>query len=172
MRWMRKSIHFFYISPSILTKTVKLDASGGYANGTKIVDADHAVNVAEIPVMNGRDAFDLEFSRQKGIEYLQADGRTFVSEDAVEKLSSGHRSVVTIPASGNVRWFNIPVSAAGKRMTVTLPADAGFVVYDKDDTPIGFSVATGSNTAVLPKGGKVVFGGNAGDALKITLEKK
>ncbi|MFD1887234.1 serine hydrolase domain-containing protein [Paenibacillus wenxiniae] len=163
---------FFYISPSILTKTVKLDASGGYANGTQIVDADHAVNVAEIPVMNGRDAFDLDFSRQNGVEYLQADGRTYVSEDAVSKLSGGHHSVVTIPASGNARWFNVPDHAAGKQMTVKLPANAGFVVYDKDDTPLALSAATGANTAVLPKGGKVVFGGKAGDVLNIRLEKK
>ncbi len=163
---------FFYISPSILTKTIKLDDSGGYANGTKIVDSDHAVNAVEIPVMNGRDTFDLDFSRQNGVEYLQADGRTYVSEKAIGKLNHSKHSVVTIPASGSVRWFNIPDSAAGKKMTVKLPKDAGFIVYDKDQTPVSFSVVTGSNTAVLPKGGKIVFGGKAGEALNITLEKK
>jgi len=162
----------FYIAPSVLTKTIKLDASGGYANGTKIVDADHAVNVAEIPVMNGRDTFDLDFSRQGGIEYLQADGRTYVSEDAIQPIYAGHASVVTIPASGSVRWFDIPASLAGKTLTAELPEGAGFAVYDANGAPVGLSVAMGSNAAVLPEGGKIVFGGAAGDMLKVTLGSK
>lgn len=162
----------FYIAPSVLTKTIKLDASGGYANGTKIVDADHAVNVAEIPVMNGRDTFDLDFSRQGGVEYLQADGRTYVSEEAIQPIYAGHASVVTIPASGSVRWFNIPASMAGKTLTAELPESAGFAVYDADGAPVGLSVAMGSNAAVLPEGGKIVFGGAAGDVLKVTLGSK
>lgn len=162
----------FYIAPSVLTKTIKLDASGGYANGTKIVDADHAVNVAEIPVMNGRDTFDLDFSRQGGIEYLQADGRTYVSEDAIQPIYAGKASVVTIPASGSVRWFDIPASLAGKTLKAELPEGAGFAVYDANGAPVGLSVAMGSNTAVLPEGGKIVFGGTAGDVLKVTLGSK
>ncbi len=162
----------FYIAPSVLTKTIKLDASGSYANGTKIVDADHAVNVAEIPVMNGRDTFDLDFSRQGGIEYLQADGRTYVSEDAIQPIYAGKASVVTIPASGSVRWFDIPASLAGKTLKAELPEGAGFAVYDANGAPVGLSVAMGSNTAVLPEGGKIVFGGTAGDVLKVTLGSK
>jgi len=160
----------FYIAPSVLTKTIKLDASGGYANGAKIVDADHAVNVAEIPVMNGRDTFDLDFSRQGGIEYLQADGRTYVSEDAIQPIYAGHASLVTIPASGSVRWFDIPASLAGKTLTAELPEGAGFAVYDANGAPVGLSVAMGSNTAVLPEGGKIVFGGAAGSVLKVNLK--
>lgn len=162
----------FYIAPSVLTKAIKLDASGGYANGTKIVDADHAVNVAEIPVMNGRDTFDLDFSRQGGIEYLQADGRTYVSEDAIQPIYAGHASVVTIPASGSVRWFNIPAGLAGKTLTAELPEGAGFAVYDANGAPVGLSVAMGSNAAVLPEGGKIVFGGTAGDVVKVALNNK
>ncbi|MEJ8302853.1 serine hydrolase domain-containing protein [Saccharibacillus sacchari] len=163
---------FFYIAPSVLLKTVSLDASGGYANGAKIVDADHAVNVAEIPVMNGRDVFDLDFSREGDIEYLQADGRTYVSEDSINPLYAGHSSVVTIPASGSVRWFNIPTVAAGKTLTAELPEGAGFAVYDADGAPVALSIAMGTNTAVLPEGGKIVFGGKAGDVVKVTLESK
>ncbi len=163
---------FFYISPSILTKTIKLDASGGYANGTEIVDGDHAVNIAEIPVMNGRDVFDLDFSRQAGIEYLQADGRTYVSEDAIVPISAAPASMVTIPQSGNVRWFKIPKSAVGKKLVAELPEQAGFVVYDKQGTPVNLSVATGSKSAVLPEGGKIVFGGQAGDVIKVKLQNK
>lgn len=90
----------FYLSPSVLTKTIALDAKGGYANGTKITDEEHAVNVAEIPVMNGRDAFDLDFFRQDGTEYLRADGRMYIAETALTPISGAADSVVTIPDTG------------------------------------------------------------------------
>ncbi|OWA35660.1 serine hydrolase [Saccharibacillus sp. O16] len=163
---------FFYIAPSVLVKTIKLDSKGQYANGTRIVDADHAVNAAEVPVMNGRDAFDLTFSRQQGVEYLQADGRSYISEKAIAPLYAGQASTVTIPASGSVRWFKIPAGAAGKQLTAELPQGAGFAVYTKEGAPVGLSVAMQSNTAVLPEGGMIAFGGKAGDVLKITLGKK
>lgn len=162
----------FYIAPSILTKKIALDPSGGYANGTRIADADHAVNAAEIPVMNGRDTFDLDFSRQGGVEYLKADGRTYVSEDAIGPIYAGASSVVTIPAAGSVRWFDVPASAAGKTLTAEFPQGAGFAVYDKDGMPVALSAATGAKTAVLPEGGTVLFGGKAGDVLKVTLTHK
>lgn len=162
----------FYIAPSILSKKIALDPSGGYANGTKIVDADHAVNIAEIPVMNGRDTFDLTFSRQSGVEYLKADGRTYMSEDAIGPLYAGSSSIVTIPASGSARWFKIPAGAAGKTLTAEFAQGAGFAVYDAEGTPVALSVAGGQKTAVLPEGGLIVFGGSAGDVVKVKLGKK
>lgn len=163
---------FFYIAPAVLMKKIALDAEGQYANGTRIVDADHAVNVAEIPVMNGRDAFDLTFSRQDGVEYLQADGRTYVSEDAIRPIYAGQSALVTIPASGSARWFKIPDAATGKKLTAELPQGAGFAVYDKNGSPVHLSTAMRTNTAVLPDGGMIVFGGKAGDAVKVKLEAK
>lgn len=160
----------FYLSPSVLTKKIELNEDGGYANGAKITDEDHAVNVAEIPVMNGRDAFDLEFFRKDGIEYLRADGRTYVGEAAVKPIYGGASSIVTIPAeSGGARWFKIGGEAAGRTMTVDLPQHAGFVVYDAKGALVSFSAASGSRTAVLPEDGLIVFGGRPGDVLKINM---
>ncbi|MDO3411277.1 serine hydrolase domain-containing protein [Saccharibacillus sp. CPCC 101409] len=163
---------FFYLSPSVLSKTITLDQDAEYANSTKIVDADHAVNAIEIPVMTGRDVFDLDFTHEGGAEYLQADGRTYIGEDGLAKLYAGHSSIVTIPASGDARWFKLPTSAAGKTLTVDAPQGAGFAVYDADGTPVNISTASGSNRAVLPEGGMIVFGGKAGDVVHVTLGQK
>lgn len=162
----------FYLSPSILTKTIEFDEKSGYANGTRITDKDHAVNVAEIPVMNGRDVFDLEFSREAGIEYLRADGRTYIGEEAVKPIYGGDSSVVTIPAAGSARWFKIGGGEAGRTITVELPQNGGFAVYDAEGAPVNFSVASGNRTVVLPENGLIVFGSRAGDVFKITLENK
>ncbi|MCQ4087517.1 serine hydrolase [Saccharibacillus sp. JS10] len=167
-----KMSSFFYIAPSVLMKKIQLDQSGGYANGTKIVDADYAVNIAEIPVMNGRDTFDLNFSRENGVEYLQADGRTYIHEDAINPIYTGAASFVTIPASGSARWFTIPESLEGYTLKADLSKEAGFAVYDAAGTPVGLSRAMGTDTVTLPKGGKIVFGGAAGDVLKISIDKK
>ncbi len=162
----------FYFSPQILSKTIEVDGKTGYANGTKITDGDHAVNSAEIPVMNGRDVFDLTFSIKDGIEYLQAEGWTYISEAFVKPIYEGAASAVTIPASGHARWFKVGEGAAGRTMTVSLPEHGGFAVYDAGGAPVNLSVATGTNTAVLPENGLIVFGGQGGDVFTVSLDSK
>ncbi|WP_454192861.1 serine hydrolase domain-containing protein [Paenibacillus sp. Marseille-Q7038] len=162
----------FYLSPVVLTKKVAFDKQAGYANGAKIMDIDHAVNIIEIPVMNGRDVTDLTFFRKDDIEYLQADGRTYISEAAVKPIYAGSASDVSIPASGNARWFKVGEGAVSRTMTVDLPQRGGFAVYDANGVPVNLSTATGSRTAVLPKNGLIVFGGGAGEVFKITLGAK
>ncbi|WP_160036188.1 serine hydrolase domain-containing protein [Paenibacillus sp. An7] len=162
----------FYLSPALLMKKITFDKQTGYANGTKITDNNHAINVIEIPVMNGRDVTDLTFFQKEDIEYLHADGRTYVSEAAVKKVYTGPSSVISIPDSGNARWFKIGEGAADRTMTGDLPQGGGFAVYDENGVPVNVSAATGSRTAVLPKNGLIVFGGRAGDVFQITLGSK
>lgn len=161
-----------YLSPAALSKVVAFDEQGGYANNARVLDADHAVNAVEIPVMNGRDVTDLAFTRSAGIEYLKADGRVYVGEEAVKPLYEGAASIVTIPATGYVRWFKVGEGAAGRTMKVALPARSGFAVYDANGMPANITAATGTNTAVLPENGLIVFGGQPGDVMKITLTSR
>ncbi|PZD96643.1 serine hydrolase [Paenibacillus sambharensis] len=160
----------FYLSPAVLMKTISFDEQGGYANGTKIVDESHAVNAVEIPVMNGRDVTDLRFFSKYDVEYLQADGRIYIGEGAVKPICEGAVSFVTIPASGHARWFKIGEGAAGQTMKVHVPKHGGFAVYDANGMPVNISAVTSTNTAILPEDGLIVFGGRAGDILKITLK--
>ncbi|WP_089153417.1 serine hydrolase domain-containing protein [Paenibacillus senegalimassiliensis] len=160
---------FYLVPSSILWKPIVLDEEGGYANGTQIKDANHAVNIAEIPVMNGRDVFDLSFQQRDGVEYLMEDARTYVSEAAVSTIYGGPSSRVTIPESGYVRWFKVGSEAAGKTMSVQLPAGGGFAVYTAEGALVEFSVASGNSAALLPENGIVVFGGQAGDLFQIKL---
>jgi len=158
-----------YLSPAVLSKTIAYDEQGGYANGTRIADENHAVNAVEIPVMNGRDVTDLTFTLRHGVEYLEADGRIYVGEEAVKPLYEGAASIVTIPASGHARWFKIGEGASGRTMQAELPEHGGFAVYDANGAPVNITAATGTNTAVLPENGLIVFGGRAGDVVKIAL---
>ncbi|QUL53281.1 beta-lactamase family protein [Paenibacillus tritici] len=158
----------FYLSPSILTKTIAVEQ--GYATGTKIVDGNTAVNAAEIPVMNGRDAFDLNFSTKNGQEYLTIDGNDYISEDAVKPLYGGRASISTVPASGQAVWMKLDKKSAGRTMTVTAPSTGGYAVYDADGVIVSHSMVGKDPSVVLPQGGMAVFGGKAGDVFKIHLQ--
>ncbi|WP_311081315.1 serine hydrolase domain-containing protein [Paenibacillus polymyxa] len=157
----------FYLAPSFITKKISVDYDG-YASGTKIVDENKAVNAVEIPVMSGRDAFDLNFYTKDGSEYLTIDGQSYISEDAAKPILGG-KSVYTIPSNGQATWYKIDKNSANKTMTVDFPKSGGFAVYDENGAVVQFSTASNNNSVVLPKGGLIVLGGNAGDVFKINL---
>jgi hypothetical protein len=50
------------------------------------VDENRALNVAEIPVMNGRDAFDLNFYTENNSEYLRIDEQSYINEDMLTSM--------------------------------------------------------------------------------------
>ncbi|MMZ53959.1 D-alanyl-D-alanine-carboxypeptidase/endopeptidase AmpH precursor [compost metagenome] len=157
----------FYLAPSFITKKISVDHEG-YASGTKIVDENKAVNAVEIPVMSGRDAFDLNFTTKDGSEYLTIDGESYISEDAIKPILGG-KSQYTIPSNGQAIWFKIDKNAAHKTMTVDVPASGGFAVYDENGGAVDFSTASHNNSVVLPQGGLIVLGGQAGDGFKINI---
>lgn len=162
----------FYIAPSILTKTLKVDATNGYVNGDRIIDQNNAVNVAQIPVMTGRDTFDLEFVKQNNVEYLKAVKQLYIPEDAIQPLSKQNASKVTIASNGHVKWFKIDKTTAGKSITVDYANNAGFVVYDDKGMVVQSSIINHKKSVVLPQNGLIVFGGEAGDMLKVIWGKK
>lgn len=103
-----KITSIFYLLPSMLIKNLSVDAKNGYANGTQIMDANNAENIAEIPVMNGRDAFDLQFYTKNGAEILLQDGQEYIAEDAITPIFGGKKEL---------RLFRQTVKPGGMRST-------------------------------------------------------
>lgn len=58
----------------------------------------------------------------------------------------------------------------GKTITVTIPENGGFTVFDAEDEVVNSSYLTGTNEMKLPAGGKLVFAGNVGSEFKITIK--
>ncbi|MRN56372.1 serine hydrolase domain-containing protein [Paenibacillus monticola] len=166
-----KITSIFYLAPSILIKNISVDLNHGYANGTKIVDENRAVNAVEIPIMNGRDAFDLNFYKLNQTEFLKIDGFSYISEDVVKPLYGGKSSISTLQSDGHAVWFKIDGKSANKKMTVDIPKSGGFAVYDKQGVIVNFSIASNSHSVILPEGGMIVLGGNTGGVFKISLSK-
>ncbi|OPH53555.1 serine hydrolase [Paenibacillus ferrarius] len=160
-----------YLSP-LLDKHISVDIDHGYASGTKIVDENKAVNAFDIPIMNGTDAFDLNFYIENHNEYLKIDGQSYISEDAIQPIYEGNDSFCIIPSGGQAVWYKIDEKSANRVMNVETPVSGGFAVYDKDGMVVDFSKASNNHSVVLPEGGMIVFGGNAGDIFKINLKNK
>lgn len=144
----------------------------GYLNDKKITGPNTAASALQVPGMGGRDTSEYSFYKKDGAEYLEAAGSVFVSEDLVKPLYHGKQSTVSIKADGYARWFTVPKQAAGKTMTVKLPVEGGFVVYDAEGKLVNMSEVSGSNQVVLPKDGTVVFAGDAGSSFNVKIDKK
>ncbi|MEO2213293.1 serine hydrolase domain-containing protein [Paenibacillus amylolyticus] len=165
-----KITSIFYLLPSMLIKNLSVDAKNGYANGTQIKDANNAENIAQIPVMNGRDAFDLQFYTKNGAEILLQDGQEYIAEDAITPIFGGKKGITTIPANGQARWYAIDARSGNKSITVDSPKTGGYAVYNDKGEMVDFSVATNPESTKLPKSGFIVFGGDAGDVFQIELK--
>jgi hypothetical protein len=162
----------FYLAPKVLNKNISVEMDHGYANGTKIVDENKAVNAVEIPMMNGRDAFDLNFYKLNHTEYLKIDGQSYISEDAIQPIYAGGSSICNIPFNGQAVWYKIDEKSANRVMTIEAPSSGGFAVYDGKGNVVNFSKVNNNHSVVLPEGGMIVFGGNAGDVFRINLKDK
>ncbi|RED55483.1 serine hydrolase domain-containing protein [Cohnella lupini] len=147
-----------------------LEEAPGYVKDKKITGPDTAASDLQIPMVGGRDTMEYRFLMQDGVEYLEAAGSLYVSEDALKPIYAGKKSLATIPRSGLAKWYTIPEKAAGKTMTVKLPAKGSFTVYDANGALVNFSVISGNNKVVLPQKGVLIFAGEAGSAYNVSLK--
>ncbi|OAB43508.1 serine hydrolase, partial [Paenibacillus glacialis] len=167
-----KITSMMYLLKPLLAKNISVDINHGYASGTKIVDKNKAVNVFDIPILNGRDTFDLNFYNVDHTEHLMIDGQSYISEDAIQPIYEGNSSISSIPSNGQAVWYKIDEESANRVMNVETPVSGGFAVYDANGMVVNFSKATSNHSVVLPEGGMIVFGGNEGDVFKINLKNK
>ena len=159
-----------YTSQTYLTLPVSsLPYSGGYILGIKATDANTAVSQAQIPSTGGRDGSILRMYEQDGLEYMDALGSIAVEGAAMEILYNGETARCTIQPTGYARWYAVG-DAAGKTMSVAVPENGGFFVYDADGALTASSWIYGDSEAALPEDGYVVFAGDAGQVFQLELK--
>jgi CubicO group peptidase (beta-lactamase class C family) len=180
--WAKRDGKKYYLVNEKYTSMLYLNATSilpihmnkenpGYMSNNKIIGANEAANQLQIPGTAGRETMDIHFSKKNGGEYLTFSGYVFASEEMVKPIYSGKRSATTIQADGYAKWFSVPATAKGKVMTVKLPANGAFAVYDQNGICINHSVVSGKNVVVLPEQGRIVFAGEAGSQFQISLKK-
>jgi hypothetical protein len=143
----------------------------GYMLSSKIIGANKAVNQLQIPSMAGRDTMEINFFKKNGLEYVTAVGSVYASEELVKPLYSSKGSSTTIEADGYAKWFSVPAAAKGKVMTVKMPSNGAFAVYDQAGICIDHTVVSGKNQVLLPENGRIVFAGEVGSKFEISLKK-
>ncbi len=152
----------------------KAEFAPGYVGALQIVDKDHARYVPQVPGNAGRDGYDLEFRRdEQGNLWLhQSNSMLSMDMSAVPTLAAGedNRAVCTIQPDGYACWYHIDGTAAGKKLTVQLPENAGFWLYDSKGTVTASSVLWNDSFAELPEDGLIVFAGDPGAEFRLTFQ--
>ncbi|MBW7457686.1 beta-lactamase family protein, partial [Paenibacillus sepulcri] len=157
----------------LLLPTLKLDLfqeTPGYVLDQKITGPNTSAGDLQIPTMAGRDTQVFTFYKEDGIEYLESGGSLYASEAAVKPIYPGKKSTATIPASGLAKWYTVSGKAAGKTIQVKMPAHGSFAIYDEQGTCVNYSVISGNHKFVLPENGSIVFAGEAGSKIDISIK--
>ncbi|PIH60645.1 serine hydrolase [Paenibacillus sp. LK1] len=180
--WAKRDGKKYYLVNEKYTSMVYLNASSilpihmnkenpGYMSNNKIIGANEAANPLHIPGTAGRDTMDIHFSQKNGGEYLTASAYVYASEELVKPIYPGKQSATTIQADGYAKWFSVPATEKGKVMTVKIPANSAFAVYDQTGICINYTGVSGKNEVVLPENGRIVFAGEVGSRFEISLKK-
>ena len=97
-----------------------------------------------------------------GVLWINAKGSLYMDAAAAPTLFTGSgASYTTVQEDGYARWYQVG-DAAGKTMTVQVPENSGFWVYDGNGQVTASSVLWGDTTVTLPEDGTIVFAGDPG----------
>ncbi|WP_243129647.1 serine hydrolase domain-containing protein [Clostridium sp. HBUAS56017] len=158
----------YYILPLEAVQSIDVKGIEGYFGIDKIVDENSAISTLDGPGMMSRDQNDYKFYMKDKHEYLSAGGRVYVEEDAMKALPTKDKFSCKIGKDGYAKWYAIGDESADKKITVDIPKNAAFVVYNSNGKVLNNSLISGSNKVTLPKDGKIVFLG--GSHAKFTIK--
>ena len=134
----------------------------GYMGAARIVDETTALYEIQLPGVGGRDGTDYSVTERDGVTWITSYGADYMDAAAAPELFTGTGTAYsTIQSDGYARWYQVG-EAAGRTMTVQVPEDAGFWVYDGAGQVTASSVLWNDTSAELPAGGMIVFAGDPG----------
>ena len=134
----------------------------GYIGAARIADETTARSEIQVPGVGSRDGVDYQLEERDGVLWINAKGSLYMDAAAAPPLFTGSgASYSTIQADGYARWYQVG-AAAGRTMTVQVPEDAGFWVYDAAGQVAASSVLWDDTSVELPEGGMIVFAGDPG----------
>lgn len=141
----------------------------GYLAINKLQDANTAVPVLQIPGTGSRDSGVIRMYEEDGVEYMEISGSIYRDFSSYGEIYAGPASLCTIQSDGYARWYTVGTDAAGKTMTVSVPENGGFYVYDAALQMVASSHVYGDTQVVLPQDGCIVFAGDAGAQFRVTM---
>ena len=141
----------------------------GYLLSNPLTSGSRADVAIQIPMMGGRDTSPFVFETIDGAEYVHYTDGLYMDISAVPDIYTGTQSHLTIQPNGCNRWYNLPEVLDGKTMSIQGSESTGFVVFNAAGQTINQSAVTGDTQVILPGGGAIVFCGDAGDRINLTI---
>ena len=129
----------------------------------RIVDETTARSEIQVPGVGSRDGVDYQLMDRNGALWINAKGSLYMDAAAAPEIYAGpDEARAIIQPEGYTCWYQVG-DAAGKTITVQVPEDAGFWVYDGDGQVVASSVLWGDTSVTLPEGGLIAFAGDPYD---------
>ena len=141
----------------------------GYLLSNPLTSGSRADVAIQIPMMGGRDTSPFVFETIDGAEYMHYTDGLYMDISAVPDIYTGTQSHLTIQPNGCNRWYNLPEVLDGKTMSIQGSESTGFVVFNAAGQTVNQSAVTGDTQVILPGGGAIVFCGDAGDRINLTI---
>ena len=141
----------------------------GYLLSNPLTSGSRADVAIQIPMMGGRDTSPFVFETIDGAEYVHYTDGLYMDISAVPDIYTGTQSHLTIQPNGCNRWYNLPEVLDGKTMSIQGSESTGFVVFNAAGQTVNQSAVTGDTQVILPGGGAIVFCGDAGDRIDLTI---
>jgi CubicO group peptidase (beta-lactamase class C family) len=160
-----------YLLGTVATKMVLPKEIKGYCLNAAIIDKNTARNLVQIPGSGGRDLSDLNFYKAGGKEYLKSGESIYISEDAVKALSTKISFSCKIGKEGYATWYQIGKKAKNREISVSIPKNASYSVYDGKGACTCYSLVSDPGKVKLPSDGYIVFVGSPNAEFKVTYVK-
>ena len=122
----------------------------------------------QIPGAGSRDSGEVRFFEKNGLEHVEINGGIYVEAAGINPIYPGSASVCTIQPGETGHWYQVG-EAAGKVMTVQVPDNAAFYVYDASFALTASSWLYGDNAVTLPEGGWIALTGSEGARFEIQM---
>lgn len=116
----------------------------------------------EVPLVPGRDQYDIDFSMQGGEEFLSFSSSVLRPAATVPNLTPGNNPV-TIGPEGFVQWYRVPSAS-----TLTLSGQSDWKLFDEEFS-IFDSGEADAVTRQAPAGAYVAVFGPAGSTASVVL---
>lgn len=149
----------FYFTPSF--RIALHQELPGYANSNLILDTNSAIAVVQIPGIAGRDLADYFFFVENGQEFVRFSNQVAINAHHLPLFPEEERGLFSIGDSGYAQWYLLDEVHEDKVLTVTVPEDAAFAVYNEEGI-IYYSWILEPRPIVLPAEGAIVFSGKPG----------
>lgn len=143
----------YLLATGALVETVPVDVTASDTVGSMFL---------AIPLVPGRDQYDLDFSPRGGEEYLTFSSSVLRPAATVPALKDGSNAVPIGP-SGLVEWFRVPASS-----TVSLSGQSNWKLFDEDLSLID-SGGGGQAWKLAPAGAYLAVFGPAGSFATVVV---